>query len=214
MRSMKNLPSSGPFGRDGTPARQDHAWRAARSGAGLASCSRRIVGSMLALLIVAGSACDDKRQRAARAAADFARPASLDGLIRRAVAAIVDNNVAAYAKLLATASETRRACPDRYAKRDPAERRKKWQRLLATTRESLAKCSNLVDFKKARKVRVTGGERDKPVDHCKQEVVLLKDIHVVYELNKVQFEVIVAKPYVRQGSIYGVASRPHCRLVK
>jgi hypothetical protein len=181
-------------------------------------CGMKSIASVAPLLLVLGGlvlfGCDDKRQRAARAAADFARPASLDGLIRRALLAVTENNPAAYVKLVATVSETRRACPDRFKGRDLAKLRKRWQRTLEKVKTSLSQCADMVNFKKARKVSVSGGQRDRTIAKCKEEVVRLKDIHVIYELNKVRFEVVLARPYVRQGAIYGLARAPTCRILK
>lgn len=166
---------------------------------------------LLAALLGLTAGCRDQRRRSARAAAALARPGTREALIARALRAMRQNDPGAFVELLATVSEVSRACPKRFDNRPPGKLRAKWQRMLERTRKELARCADLIDWKKARQVDVKGGNERDVLPQCEEKVVRLHDIIVTMQVGSQRYLVRLAKPYQRGGTIYGFAKGPSCQ---
>ncbi len=173
-----------------------------------------LLAALLALPLLAVSACKTERRRSARAAAALARPASKEALIRRALRAVRDNNPSAYVELMSTVSEVTRACPERFEDRGPGKLRAKWQRMLERTRREINRCNKLVDWERARQLSIEGGRERGQLGNCEQKVVRLRDIRVLFAVGDKRVEVRLSRPYVRGDTLWGFSNGPRCRLLE
>lgn len=161
------------------------------------------------LTLLGAAGCKSDRARATEA--PLQRPATVGALVRRAINAMRSGDAGAYVSLLATASEATQACPERFAQRGEKKMRERWLRALEKTRQGVASCHSMIPWDKAREISRKGGETGEKLERCKDPVRRISDITLLFEVDRIRYEVILRRPYLRRDSVFGFADGPRCR---
>lgn len=139
-------------------------------------------------------------------AAPPARPATEDALVERALGALRANDAAAYLALIHTPAEVAGYCPDMSRKRVERE----LTRLQPQVRRGVAGCHFRLDWTRARRVAIRGGDGRKAVRGCRQGLQTLRDVVLTYEVDGRRWEVRLADPFVLDGARFGFNAPPRC----
>lgn len=139
-----------------------------------------------------------------------ARPASVDALIETATAAIVEKDVETFMALIPNVKEMGQYCPKMVGDN---QKRQQMEAYFARFRkkigEAIEDCHKTFDLKKAKRVRVEGGEKSTdPLTDC-IGLFEVKDIKIYYELDGKHYRLKLDDPFVSKTG-YGLLDDPRC----
>ncbi len=140
-----------------------------------------------------------------------ARPATQAALVDAAMAAVEENDPEAYLALFPKTQEFVTHCPELMA--DPKMSRairEIHQNAGPHVRKKIQQCHELIDFSRAKRVRVEGGQRhEEPEEGCR-DLFEVGDILVFLEVGGKTYTVKLDDPYVMGTDAYGLMDDPRC----
>ena len=138
------------------------------------------------------------------------RPATRGEIMQRALAAVKAGDAEAYGRLMLTRDDVKKYCPNQADRVSPDQ----MKRLRDGAAKSIARCSRLIDWSKAKHLRDEGGETGEKVDKCGGDLRMVSDIKVYFRVGEETFRLRLGDPRLLGGKIYVFGEAPSCSRSK
>lgn len=131
---------------------------------------------------------------------------SKEKLVRRALAFIKQGDARSYIKLTMRISDAKKYCHG-----IPADKLKRIEKeVREDVKKSIEKCSQLIDWKRAKEVRFVDDRRRSSIDVCQASVKELGDFIAIYEVDGKTYKVKIDDPVELTKSKFLLADAPYC----